>query len=385
MNPEHSKWSTLPSLGGRKDTWRIVLLPKIPTMYQDRPWLYSDLTRYYDSRPMAPTIYITNQVEQPYITLGYFGDVDQELNLEECHNNGVKISRRSSGAGHVFVDGSSSSAFFICDNERFQKYFGSLDEAFRCWAGMGVLVGQKLGAANVEYIHLGDLRIGGRKCGGSAYSTTSRSFGIAFFLNLTMPDMELSNKVLRIPPEKFVDKQVNNFKDYVTCIEKVTGSVPSIEDFLEAVRVSVEECFGVNVVRNEITEHESKNRETAHRKYETEDWIYMRSSKQRFGTTIPGSRLGTAKHKARKLVVANILADKEGTIIDVMMCGDFMCDPYDAVDKLEEAIKGLTVYDEEGIKNATYSFFKDTSYEVVGASLEEFLIPVIDAARQTAI
>lgn len=383
MRGEETKWRSISELGSKKDTWRIVLLPKTVSMYQDGAWLYHDLSHYYDSRPVAPTIYISNQVERPYIALGYFGDVDEELNLEECRKNGVKISRRTSGAGHIFVDGSSSSVFLVCDTERFNKYFGSLDEAFRRWVGMGAPVGHRLGASEMEYVHLGDLRIKGRKCGGSAFTITPGSFGMGFFMNLKNPDMDLSVKVLRIPPEKFADKEVKSFQEYVVSIEKVTGNVPSLEDFLEAVRVSAEERFGVNVVRDELTEGERVNRKAAHGKYEGDEWVYKRSSKRRFGNLAPGHRLGGAKHKARKLVVANVLADGDGVIREVMMCGDFMCNPYDAVDKWEGAMKGLSVRDEEGIKSRTYAFFKETGYEITGASLDEFLIPVTAAARQT--
>ncbi len=382
MNGENTGWRSLAELGDEKDTWRMVLLPKVPTMYLDGAWLSYDLPRYFDNRPTAPTIYITNRADTPFIALGYFGDVDQELNLDECLKHGVKISRRTSGAGHIFIDDSSATTHFLCDTERYRKYFGSIDEAFRGWVGIGAPVGHKLGASEVEYVHLGDLRIGGRKCGGSAYSTTDESFGIGFFMNLGMPDMELSTRVLRIPPEKFADKEFDNFKDYVACIEKEAGREPEIEDFIEAVKASTEERFGVKVIRDELTEGERINRENTHGKYAADEWAYKRSTQRRFGELPSGYRLGSAKHKARKLVVANVLADGDGVIRDVMMCGDFMCNPYDAVDKWEEAIKGLPASDEEGIKGATQDFFKETGYEITGASVEEFLIPVVAAAKQ---
>jgi len=145
------------------------------------------------------------RVQRPCVQLGEFQDIDEELNIQECHQLGVDISRRVGGGGCLFYDAQTRFAVALLP----QGAFENLEKAARVWQGE-VITGtlHTLGAREAWYRHIGDVQIGQTKVSGLGAALIQDTLYLGSFMNIGTPRVDLAQKVLKIPTEKFADKPV---------------------------------------------------------------------------------------------------------------------------------------------------------------------------------
>jgi hypothetical protein len=114
-----------------------------------------------------------------------------------------------------------------------------------------------------------------------------------------------------------------------------------------------------------------------------DEWTYKFSSDRRFmKEEIPeGWSTGVSRYKARKLIEANVLLDNDGKIKDVMITGDYYCNPYDYLFALEESLKGVDARDEAAIKGKVEEFYKTPRWEITMVNVDEMTKPIVDACK----
>jgi len=325
---------------------------------------------------------LTFTVKKPSVQLGEFQDIDEELDVEQCHLLGMDISRRLGGGGCLFYDEKTCFAVALLE----QGSFASLEEAAKVWQGE-VITGtfRSLGAREAWYRHIGDVLIGPTKISGLGTAVIQNTLYLGSFMNIGTPRVDLARKVLKIPPEKFADKPVTNLDEYVSSVEKVTGRMPAMEEFQEALRQNLERVLNLRVTRGEISLEERKLWEELGPVYTSEDWIYKRSSKRRF-EGLPGEiHMGKNRRKARKLVLAHVAVNAQKMIQRVMLCGDFFIQPGDALEEIEKNLQGLKAQDQKGIHRIVEDTLARLKVQTPMLSPEDFALPLIAAAREAAL
>lgn len=104
--------------------------------------------------------------------------------------------------------------------------------------------------------------------------------------------------------------------------------------------------------------------------FESETWIKRLSTKRMCAKAPSGSRLGKAAYKARKLIVATLLVNGRGEIEECLLMGDFYWRPQPtlfspgAMEYFREALRGIIVSEEEGIRQAVESVFSRPDFEM---------------------
>ncbi|MEM1645008.1 MAG: hypothetical protein QXL96_03915 [Ignisphaera sp.] len=95
------------------------------------------------------------------ISLGYFQDLDTEVNSEEVKKRGMQVVRRLGvGGGTIYVDKDASMALYMASPSDF---FPNMDKAF-CQIGSATIHAYyKLGVKGAWYDHIGDVRVGSPK------------------------------------------------------------------------------------------------------------------------------------------------------------------------------------------------------------------------------
>ena len=321
-------------------------------------------------------------VRRPCVQLGEFQDIDEELDLEECRRREVDVSRRVGGGGCLYYDDRTRFAVALFD----RGIFADLEEAAKAWQGE-VVTGtlRSLGAKEAWYRHIGDVQIGQNKISGLGTALIQNTLYLGSFMNIGTPRVEVAQKVLRIPPEKFADKTVSKLDDYVTSVEKVTGRLPSWEEFRDAVRQNLERVFRVKVSPGEIRPEEKVVFEELRPVYTSEEWIYKRSSSRRFKELPAGMRRGKNRRKARKLVIAQVAVDARNRIYRAMLAGDFFIQPGEALEEIEKNLQGLKAQDEKGIDGIVEDTLARLKAQTPMLSPEDFALPLIAAAREAAL
>jgi lipoate-protein ligase A len=321
-------------------------------------------------------------VQRPCVQMGEFQDIDEELDIQECQNLGVDISRRVGGGGCLFYDDQTRFAVALLDRE----WFENLEEAAKVWQGE-VVTGtlRSLGAAEAWYRHIGDVQIGQTKISGLGTALVHNTLYLGSFMNIGTPRVDMALKVLKIPPEKFADKPVTQIGDYVTSVEKLTGRMPSWEEFREAVRHNVERVLKVRVTKGEITPEERNVFEELKPFYTSKEWIYRRSSEQKFAGLPPEYKQGKFRHKARKLIMAHVSVAPDNKIHQVMLCGDFFIQPSMVLEEIERNLQGVEAQDEGKIFCIVQEVLQGKNVQTPMLTPDDFAIPLARAAREAAV
>ena len=107
--------------------------------------------------------------------------------------------------------------------------------------------------------------------------------------------------------------------------------------------------------------------------------MFLRSSKRRFSKIPEGYCYAKAKFKARKLITADILVNKDKKIDDIMICGDFMVVPPNSGDTLEQALKGLDATDKELIKTKITEHYNTEGVDYLAITPDDIAKPILEA------
>ena len=120
---------------------------------------YLAMEEYLAHHCDAPACFFAWQVE-PTVIFGRNQFVENEVNLDYCHEHGIMVFRRKSGGGCVYADQDNLMLSFITRQE-------NVGFAFNQYINMVILVLRKLGVEAVSNRN-NDIMAGDRKVGGTA-------------------------------------------------------------------------------------------------------------------------------------------------------------------------------------------------------------------------
>ncbi len=176
----------------------------------------------------------------PTVIIGRNQDLEAEVNLDYCRNNGVKVVRRKSGGGCVYSDKGNMMISFISARGEvaavFERY---LDTFTACLRSLGL---------NAEKSGRNDILVEGRKVSGNAFhQLPDRSIVHGTLLYDT--DFAALEEAIRPPVEKLrrhgvasVRQRVENLKTYLdrTTISSVEDLESYIVDYFSDVAVMLD-------------------------------------------------------------------------------------------------------------------------------------------------
>lgn len=330
---------------------------------------------------LPPTILVKGW-NKPLITIGYYSDIDDDIDVDKCTEFGWAIDRRKSGGGV----GCYGTATMLCKFFSPSDFFQTMEQAFSDFVGKVIVeTYRKLGVRDPVYKHLGDVLVGdiqGKKLSGSSGFINEGVLYIGAFLNLGRPDMEKLEQVLKTPEEKFKDKVLKSIAERSASIEEETGKAVSKVQVMEAYVSSIKEVLGVEIYQGRTTMEEEEMIKRQWEMISSDAWLYRRSSKKRFADIPPRYRFARKRHKAVKLICACLLADEKNIINDIMVYGDFFARPFDFVDEFEKRLIGISASDRERVEKIVEDLFAQPDFECTGITPHEFAIPILDACRE---
>ena len=345
------------------DKWRYVDLDTI-----ELPFLHAIEEAIADKK--VKNTLLLWRVDKPYLTLGYFQNVYEEVDVEAAKELSVPIIRRMGGGGTGYLT-PSVLAYSIIADERSKSMPKYVEETYRVICN-GVTLGLKELGLDATFVPINDVLIGGKKFSGSSQH---RSHGMIIQHGFITTEIDLPTLALLIkaPKEKLQDKGVTKIEDRITWINKETlkaGKKPfSLDQIKKAIRSGFEKALNITLPEKELTDRELESAFSDGR-FEQDTWnINPRLFKRVNATYI---------HKAKKGVIRINAYVANNRIMEIMITGDFMMHPVEAIVTLEAMLKGVST-DETSVRQAVTSFYAKGHVTTPGASLDDFITAIVKA------
>lgn len=366
----------------------------------NKQWRWLDLDRQgpYENASVMPVLVrsvATAQPPQPiaqtsvwgqtHINVGWFDDVDATLDLARCDELGVRVVRRQFyGGGTVFYEQECSMmwGFFLP-----KGYATSgLDAELRRFQSVLTDTLETVGLGEVEFEGSSDLRWHGRKLGALTAQDVMGADSIGGFLNLRRPDLSTYLQVVRVPDDKFKDKAVKDRSEYVCTAQEVVGHPVTYEQVRDALVDRLADA-GIDLVASELNAGERRGVTKVSTRIGSPEMVRRLSSDRFRAEAPPGSRVGLANHKGRKLCRAGIAvgadAGATGTIVAAMMAGDMHVAPPDTLDRVATALVGASADDRPDVRHRIAGVFEGDDVvqadQVMGVTTDDLLAAVSKA------
>ena len=330
----------------------------------------------------GPEVLMTMIWAKGHLTVGWFDDVDSAINLDAARDVGIDVFRRPIwGGGTAFYDTEAVAVWsWIMRDDRFP----SLDDALTHFRPVMEHALDSLGLGEAHFEGSSDIRWRDRKLGTCITQAVLGTKVVGGFLNLKRPDLELYRRVARVPEEKFADKVIKDIVEYIVTPDDIRGRALSYEELRDALIQASKQVAGLNLDRSSFTADESNIVEQFVTSVTSEDFIRRISSDRFRADAPPGTRVGFANVKGKKLVRAGVALSGDGTIERAMVAGDMHVSPPEAMDNVSAALTGGTVADREDLLRRIDGVFADVVQPDAAAGItpSDIVEAILKAAKE---
>lgn len=251
----------------------------------DVPWYTSQAVYHgiaYAMDGSTPDTITLCSPTTPYVCVGLHQEVEKEVDLEYCEQNGVPVTRREVGGGAVLLD--SGQVFWHCIFHE-SRVPGRVEDVYGLFLTAPVSAYRAMG---IPAVHrpVNDIQVEGRKIGGTGAASIGQAMVVVGSLMFDF-DHALMARVLKVPSEKFRDKVYRSLQEYVTTIHRELG--PAAPSRAEAVGLLLEafgRTFGAEIYHDELTARERQAVAQQEDRLRSREWIFARGSLPKHGVKI---------------------------------------------------------------------------------------------------
>lgn len=309
--------------------------------------------------------------------VGYHQDVEQEIRVDWCRENGVDISRRITGGGALFWD-ESQIGWEVIASQAHPSIPSSIVGLYPRLCSAVVSALRKLGI-EASFRPRNDIEVRGRKISG----TGGTDLGGAFLFQGTLLvdfDVDSMLRALRIPTEKLKDKEIESVKDRVTCIRWELGRTPSSCEIKKLLAAAFEETLGIRLTPGDLAPEEEMLLAERLPFFLSDDWVRKLRRKPRSRMELRSIR------KARGgLIRVSLVLDRQASRIkSAFITGDFFAHPRRAIYDLEAELKDARA-DPAAIAGLVEGFFARHRAEIPGVSPRDIADAVTEALEKARL
>lgn len=247
------------------------------------------------------------QWSPPAVSLGYFQDLQKEIDVDTCKNLGIDIVRRPTGGKAVLHDKELTYSFIIKESHHLVN--GSILETYKKISG-GIIRGLSYLGIKAELVPLREklkstssgnetkskishsdiksicfsvpsqyeVQVKGKKIVGSA-QVRKREIVLQHGSLLIELEKDKLFSVFNFPSAKIREKLKTGFK--ATSLEEILKKKINFSELSEILPRGFEEEFGARLVEGKLTKQEEKiSKDLLENKYSTCEWNYERKNNQ---------------------------------------------------------------------------------------------------------
>jgi len=302
------------------------------------------------------------QFSKPSVLVGCHQQLDQEVRLDFCAENGLEVNRRITGGGAIVFEpchigweviaSRNDAGFQASPGELAAKLSRVFCEALRHSTGI-----------QASFRARNDIEVNGRKISGTGGATEGDAF---LFQGTLLVDLDVETMLwaLRVPMEKLKAHEIDSLKERVTTLREELGCLPEAAGIKEAIADAFAEAFSIQWTHSELSRREQGRLSEMLPEFQSAGWVDRKAGRS-------CRKVLKAIHRGEGGVIRLLLdADTvRGRIRSVVLSGDFFSHPARAVYDLESRFKDVPARIEV-VEERLGEFFRNGSspFQALGAA-----------------
>jgi lipoate-protein ligase A len=303
-----------------------------------------------------------------YVCIGYFQNVEQEVDVAFCRENDIPIFRREVGGGATYLDGEQLFFQLIIHRDNplvpagklafYQKFLQAAIESYRA---LGI---------PAEYRPVNDIVANHRKVSGSGAAEIDDYYVLVGNLIVDF-NYEMMARVLKVPDEKFRDKVYKTIYENLSTVKREIEVVPSREELWSLMADKFVEMLGPMDVETTVDAEWRAEADELAARFLPDEWLYQkrRAIGGREVKIRAGVQVRQKMYKAPGGLIRATTEVQDGVIAAVSISGDFFFFPEEKLVDLEAALVGIAEADAEA---AVVQFYAEQGVESPGVTPADF-------------
>ena len=328
----------------------------------------------YAKKPETPDTIVLDTPGEPYVCIGFFKDLEQEVDVDFCEANDIPIIRRETGGGTVYLDDGQLFTQWIFEPERlpvktdhrFQFFIKPLVETYQFF-GIKALF-QPPNDVHVRFKKI--VGTGAARIGNAEVVTGNFLFDF---------DCERMAKVLKVPGENFRQLALESLQKYMTSMKQELATAPDREEVKQVYVKKCAEALGRKIVPGDFTDEEYRVMEELDKKFVTKEWLYQYKSNHQ-GTRLMKIHanvwLHEILHETQSGQVRLIIRTKGNRIDRVFIDTEFETLPVHRLNGLEQLLRNVEIT-ETALTEIVEVFYELHQVESPRISIQDWVAAVL--------
>ena len=316
----------------------------------------------------------------PLVSIGYFQDAEQEVDLQYCRESKIPFMRREVGGGATYLDENQIFYQLIWrkDNPKFPK---PIHEIYPWFSQAPVETYRKFGI-QAEFRAVNDIiTSSGRKIAGEGGGNIGDCMVFVGGILLDF-DCKAMSKILKVPDEKFRDKVYKTMEENLTTMKRELGMIPLRQEVVSVLKGKFETMVG------KLTPA-SLNPEILEKMKQIESWmtseefLLKKTPRIAGGVKIKeGVEVLYGLHKARGGLIRTAEEISDGRIEDITISGDFTFYPKERLHGLEGSLEKVPL-EEDQIIERVEAYYEEKKVESPGVESKDFAQTILSPVKDS--
>ena len=180
--------------------------------------------------------------QTPLVSIGYFQDAEQEVDLEYCRTSGIPLMRREVGGGTTYLD--ENQIFYQLIWKKDHPSFPRAVEKIYPWFSEAAVETYRAFGIEAEFQVINDIVTrGGRKIAGEGGGNIGDCMVFVGGILLDFDYLAMS-RILKAPDEKFRDKVHQIMEENLTTMKRELGMTPPRREVIAVLKKEFEKKVG---------------------------------------------------------------------------------------------------------------------------------------------